>query len=151
MLINSKIFGEVEIADDKVVEFENGIIGFEAYKKYALIYDSENDDSTIMWLQSADESSLAFPVINPFFIKQDYNPLINDELLESIGKFNDDEAVVLLIATVPQNIKNMTVNLEAPIIINANNRKAVQVIVENEDYAVRYAIYYILAAKKAGE
>ncbi len=151
MLINSKIFGQVEIDDDKIVTFESGFIGFENYKEFALIYDSENDDNTIMWLQSADEPNLAFPVVNPFFIMPEYNPLINEELVESIGKFADEDLVVLLVATVPQQIQKMTVNLKAPILINSNNKKAVQVIAENEDYAVRYEVYDILAARKAGE
>lgn len=41
----------------------------------------------------------------------------------------------------------MSVNLKAPIIINSNNKEGAQVIVENEDYSVRYPIYDILNKK----
>ena len=66
MLVKTKFFGEVEIDDSKVLDFPNGIIGFEDFRKYAIIYDIEDDsESKISWLQSLEEPALALPVVNP--------------------------------------------------------------------------------------
>ena len=78
---------------------------------------------------------------------EDYNPIVNDELLSKLGEFKDEELVVLVTLKVPENLKDMSVNLKAPIIINSNNKEGAQVIVENEDYSVRYPIYDILNKK----
>ena len=86
MQINSRLFGEIDVEDDKVIDFKNGIIGFEEHHKYALIFDAEKESSkSIMWLQSMEEPELAFPVADPTHICSGYNPVVEDELLESIG------------------------------------------------------------------
>lgn len=36
MKITTKIFGEIEIADEKVITFENGIIGFPELKRFEI-------------------------------------------------------------------------------------------------------------------
>ena len=57
MRVNTKNFGIIDISEDKIITFDNGIIGFEDYKKYTLIYDAdskEKSDSAIMWLQSME-------------------------------------------------------------------------------------------------
>ena len=59
--------------------------------------------------------------------------------------------LVLVTVTVPGDLTKMSVNLRGPIIINAAEKKACQVIIDGEDYAVKYPIYDILNAKKAGE
>ena len=74
MQIKSRIFGEIEIDDEKIITIPNGIMGFEQYQKYAIAFDSENESKNgIMWLQSLEEENLAFPVMDPTIIKEDYN------------------------------------------------------------------------------
>ena len=74
--------------------------------------------------------------------------MVNDDLLTPLGEFNNEDLVVLVTLKVPANAKDMTVNLKAPIIINYANKKGAQIIVENEDYPVRYPIYDILQSIK---
>ena len=38
MLVKTKCFGEVDISEEKIIEFEDGILGFEEYKKYTIKY-----------------------------------------------------------------------------------------------------------------
>ena len=52
--------------------------------------------------------------------------------------------------TVPTDIEKMTANLKAPIVINMENNKAVQIIVE-DDYQVKHPIYETLKKRKEGE
>ncbi len=153
MHIDSRVFGEIDIDDDKIIRFEDGVIGFEEYHNYALIYDEEKKKGAnggIMWLQCMDEPELAFPVADPLHIYPGYNPVVEDEWLASIGEFNDVEDIFLLsILTVPSDITKVTANLKAPVIINMITRKACQTIVNNEEYEIKYNIYdYVQSLKK---
>lgn len=152
MQINSRLFGEIDVEDDKVIDFKNGIIGFEEHHKYALIFDAEKESSkSIMWLQSMEEPELAFPVADPTHICSGYNPVVEDELLESIGGIDKPEDVfVLVVLTVPSDLTKMTANLKAPLVINTDTRKGCQIIVNNEEYQVRYNVYdYVQSLKKS--
>ena len=69
MVAETKFFGTIDVEDDKIIEFPMGIIGFENFKKFALIYDKEQEErSPISWLQSMDEPLLALPVVSPLDI-----------------------------------------------------------------------------------
>lgn len=151
MLVKTRCFGEVDIDEKKIVYFENGILGFEDFKRYTLIFDSANESKTIMWLQSIEEPTLALPVIDPLLITENYAPMVEDELLNVIGGVNEDNMFVLVALTVPADITRMTANYKAPIIINTDTLKGMQLIVENEDYKVKFPIYDILKARKDGE
>lgn len=151
MLVNTKCFGKVDIDENKIITFENGILGFEDYKKFALVFDSEKSKKTIMWLQSVEEQSLALPVIDPLLITETYAPTVEDELLTAIGGVTDENMYILVALTVPSEIEKMTANFKAPFIINTDTMKGTQIVAENEDYLVKHPIYEMLKARKAGE
>jgi len=149
----TRLFGEIEIDESKIITFEDGIIGFPDMKKFTVIFDEEKEGRpSISWLQSMDEPEIAFPVMDPLFVCETYNPSVEEELLKNLGTIKEDNLYVLVTVTVPQDIKELAVNLKAPIVINTDTRKASQIIVE-DDLPVRYRIYEILeeAKKKAGE
>lgn len=142
MLVKTKYFGEINLEEDKIITFPAGIMGFEDYKRYTILYGVEDGEkANISWLQSLDEQALALPVINPFLIKEDYNPIVEDEILKPLGDINEYNLVILLSLTVPSDVTKMSVNLKAPFIINSDTRKGSQIIVENQDYEVKYYIY----------
>ena len=154
MKITTRIFGEVDIDDGRIITFPKGIIGFPDLKKFTLIFDSEKEnDGTpgIMWFQSMDEPQFAMPVIIPNYVVPDYNPIVNDELLDGLGELNEKNIYVITTISVPEDIKNMTINLKAPIVINTETLKGAQIIVENEDALVRFPVYDILKAAKEGK
>lgn len=150
MQVNTKWFGTVDIDDNKIITFDFGIIGFEECKKFTLIYDVEKgDEAAIMWLQSIDETALALPVMKPEYIKEGYDPIVEDEILNTLGEnIQDANLAVFCTLTVPEDLTRMTMNLKAPIIVNADTLKGVQLIADNEDYAVRYPIYDMLKERK---
>ena len=120
MLVKTKHFGEIELAEDKVLTFENGILGFENQKHYTILYNNENETrSSISWLQSLEEPTLALPIIHPDLVKEDYNPIVNEDALQSLGNLNEENQVVFVTLTVPSDLTKMTVNLKAPLVINA--------------------------------
>ena len=152
MKINTRIFGEVDIADEKIVEFPKGIIGFPDLTHFTLIYDEDKGvNAGIRWLQSIEEPTFAMPVMDPLFVKKDYNPVVEDAIFDSIGGIEEDNVLVLVTVTVPKEIEKMTANLKGPIVINAVTRKAIQVIVEGDENEVKFPVYEILKARKDGE
>lgn len=152
MKINTKIFGEVEVSDDKIITFENGIIGFPDLKHFTLLHDEEKGTNVgIRFLQSIEEPAFAMPVMDPLLVKEDYDPEVNDELLASAGNLTPENILVLVTVTVPCDLTAMSVNLQGPIVINVEEHKACQIIVEGGAYPVKFPIYDILQARKAGE
>lgn len=144
MKADTRVFGEIDIAEEKIICFEQGIIGFPDLQKFTLIYDEDKKGTgAISWLQSMDEPELAIPVMDPLLVCPDYNPEVEDELLKPLGELTEDNLFVLVTVTVPKNPREATVNLKAPLIINADTRKASQIIVES-DYPVKYKIYEYL-------
>lgn len=151
MKINTRLFGEVDISDDKIITFENGIIGFPDMKKFALIHDEEEGTGAgIRFLQSLDETNFAMPVMDPLIVKPDYDPEVDDDLMIGIGHKDGDNLLVLVTVTVPSDLTKMSVNLQGPIVIDVETHKACQVIVDTGDYPVKFPIYEILQSGKAG-
>ncbi len=152
MKINTKIFGEIDIADDTIIAFENGIIGFPDLKRFVMLHDAEKGDNVgIHFLQSIEEPGFAMPVMDPFMVKEDYAPEVDDELLATLGDLTEENLLVLVTVTIPSDLTKMSVNLQGPFIINVDERKACQIIVEGCTYPVKFPIYDILQARKAGE
>ena len=154
MKANTRIFGEIDIDESKIITFVNGMVGFPDMKKFTLIYDEEKKNKGgIMWVQSLDEPEFAMPVMEPTVILPEYNPTVNNELLSPLGELTSDNLYVLVTVTVPSDINKMTANMKGPIIINTDTLLASQIVVEN-DMQVRFPIYEILKARKeekAGE
>ena len=149
MLIKTRYFGEIDVDDQKIITFDNGLIGFEYLKKFTLIYNNESETSgTVTWLQSLDEPMVAFPALSPFYGLTDYNPIVEDEVLTKLGELTEENTAIFLTLTVPSDITKMTTNLKAPIIINADTKKGCQVIAENPDYVVKYNIYDVIQKMK---
>ena len=152
MKVNTRIFGEIEVADDKVLTFDNGIIGFPELKHFTLLHDEEKGTSAgIRFLQSIEEPTFALPVMDPLLVKADYDPQVNDELLAGVGELTPENILVLVTVTVPADLTKMTVNLQGPFVINVDERKACQIVAEGNEYPVKFPIYDILQARKAGE
>lgn len=151
MQITTKVFGEIMIDDDKIIHFPKGIIGFPDLTEFTLVHDEEKGTDSIHWLQSIQEPAFAMPVMDPLIVCPDYNPEADDELFNVLGEIKPEELLVLVTVTVPKDLTQMSVNLKGPIIINAAEKRALQIIVEGDEYKVKFPIYDILNQKKAGE
>ncbi len=152
MKAKTRLFGEIDIADDKIITLEKGMIGFPELTHFSLIFDEEKKErrTRIMWLQSMDDADIAFPVMDPYSVREDYTPNVNAEIVAPLGELDADNTYVLVTVTVPRRVEDFSVNLKAPIVVNTDTLKGVQLIVE-DDYPVKYKVYEILKAEKAGE
>ena len=149
MKANTRLFGEIDIPEEKIIQFEHGILGFEDYRNFTIIFDtSKEKETSISWLQCMDEPELAFPMINPFYVMKDYNPVVETELLTSLGELNDDNIVLFVLVNIKSDITKLTANMKAPIIINSDTCKGAQMIAENQEYEIKYNIYDVVQKQK---
>lgn len=139
MQLNTKHFGLIDVEESKIIQFPEGVPGFESMKRFALL-DRQDDDIPFQWLQSLDDAELAFVVMDPFFLKEDYEVNVDDKEIEILNVKDIKSVMVLSIVVIPENIKEMTANLRAPILINLETRKGKQVVLDKIDYDVRYGI-----------
>ena len=150
----TRLFGTIDVADDKIITMERGMIGFPNLTHFALIFDEEKKDKKfkIMWLQSMDDGEVAFPVADPIQLKEDYKPLVNEEIIAPLGEMTEENTYILVTVTVPKRVEDFSINLKAPIVINMDTNKGAQIITE-DDYPVKYKIYDLLKGntEKAGE
>lgn len=140
MNLKTRFFGEVEIDENKVIIFDEGIPGFENLKRFLYMIDKD-ENSPFCWLQSIEDTDIVFTLLDIYMIMQDYNPIVSKELIEDIGTFDKGDLLIYTIVNIPDDIKNISVNLKAPIVINMNNNKAKQIISTNEEYEIRTYIY----------
>ena len=150
MKLKTRFFGEIDIDNKKIINFEEGLPGFEDLSKFLFMTD-EDENSHFCWLQSIENIDVVFTLFNVFNFLPDYNPIAEVESLEKLGEAKEDDLIIYCIANIPEDIKNMSINLKAPIVINMNNNKAKQVICNNEEYAVKYYIYKELLKQRSNE
>lgn len=147
MKIQSVRFGELEVDESKTITFAQGPLGFETMTRWVII-----ENGLLGWLQSVDDSELAFVVTNPFDFYGDYQFEINDGELKALQAETSSDLTVLSIVAVPSQVENMTINLLAPIVINHKTNAAKQVILNNNRYSVRHYLYSdLLKCTKARE
>jgi flagellar assembly factor FliW len=137
MEVETKTKGRVSVTEKQIITVPDGLFGFEKYKKYALI---DSDYTPFIWLQSLDESSLAFLIIDPFVICSDYEADIDDESLKKVGITLPEDIVVMAIVTVPADGTPVTANLQGPIVINRKNNQCMQVILSDSRWTTKYRI-----------
>lgn len=147
--IVTKPFGEIEIDDKQVVDFPDGILGFDFVKKYAII-DSDAEKSPFKWLQAVDEPGLAFVIIRPEDFISSFVLTVSQNDLEAIGLKDKRDALVFTIVTIPENPSDMTANLQGPVIVNPEKHLGRQAISLNDQHNVRHRILDEIK-KSAGE
>ena len=149
MIVATKHFGELEISESEILTFEEGVPGFEHTKKYVLV--KGQGDSPFLWLQSIEESKLAFALVDPFSVKKDYDIEIDEETVGMLGIESIEDVLVYAIVVVPEDTSKMSMNLKAPVIINKKNGKSVQKILDNDRYSVRHYIIEELQRQEVTE
>lgn len=137
MEVRTKTLGIKTVDEEHTLEISEGLFGFENYKKFALI---ESGYPPFIWLQSLDEKALAFLLVDPFLICNDYEADIDDESLKKISVTSPEDVIVMAVVTIPSDGKAITANLQGPLIINKKNRKAAQVILNDNRWTTKFAI-----------
>jgi len=136
--IDTTRFGRIRIKESELIEMKGHILGFERHKRFVLL--TVDDNPPLMWLQSVDDSAIAFVVVNPRIVEPDYAPAIFDGDLGLLEIRRTEEIALLAIVTVRSAPIRATANLRAPILINAEKRWATQTVLDDPDYPIQYDI-----------
>lgn len=145
MKVCTKFNEIVEVDEKKIVEFPEGLLGFERVKKFAII-DSEYEP--FIWLQSVENKELAFLMIDPFLICPGYEVDIDDESLKKIGADSPENIIIMTIVTIPGDGSNITANFLGPIVINRKNNKCLQYVLSDNKWSTKFDIVKALKAQK---
>lgn len=146
MELETKYFGAVRADEASVLYFPEGIFAFEEEKRFLLIPFDENDDS-MLCLQSVTTPQLAFVAMNPFSIWQEYAPILNDKELKAFDVARSEDLCYYVFCVVKDPIADSTVNLRCPIVINDRNREARQVILDQ--YEMRHLLSELVGKEGA--
>lgn len=145
MEVKTKTMGLVDVDESQTVNFPEGLFGFENYHKFAII---ESEYQPFYWLQSLEESELAFVIVDPFVIASDYEIDIDDKTLSEIGINSAADVVVFSIVTIPADGGPVTANLQGPVVINRKNGNALQVILSDSKWTIKHNIIESVKSKE---
>lgn len=138
MLIKTTRFGELDVRDEVPFTFPMGLLGFGKLKRFFVL--DHKDDSPFKWLQSGEDPDLAFIISDPLFFKRDYHLSVRPQELSMIEPVVEEDLVLSVIMTVPQDPQQMSANLLAPLIFNMGNRKGMQYVLTDSRYPVKYFV-----------
>ncbi len=142
--IDSTRFGPLDIPDDAVIEFPNGLIGLGG-SRYTLI--AREESAPFLWLHSLDDPSLAIPVTNPWFFFSSYEVEVSDSEAERIGVTDPSQAEVLVTVRAGESVEDFRANLRAPILIAGG--RGHQVINEAPGTSVRAPLFAEVAGSQS--
>jgi flagellar assembly factor FliW len=135
MLVASERFGEMTVAEDRVVRFVDGLLGFADHKRFALI--DSGDGGTYFWLQSLEDPALAFLGVVPWAFFPDYQIDLPPVEENSLGLGSEADVLVLCLLTVVRDQNLITANLLGPLVINTVQRVGRQIVLTDSGYPVR--------------
>jgi len=146
--INTTRFGELQVKNEDIINFPEGLLGFETLAQFFVV--DPGDSTLILWLQSIEDASIAFPIIEPKIFKPDYVAKLLPNDMNNVQLDNICDAKIYSILTIPSDITTMSANLKAPIVINNNKKFARQIVLQDNKLSVKYDMYkelksYILA------
>lgn len=148
MKCTSSRFGIFEVADDTVLSFPSGLLGFPDQHRYVIL--DHDTDVPFKWLQSLDESALAFVVIDPALFHADYRVDFTHEALAEVGSGEGEEMTLAVILTIPSDDPGrVTANLRGPLLMNPRTRLCKQLVLSDE-FPTRYPLFPVASAARAG-
>lgn len=131
-------FGELEIPEEKIIDFPRGLLGFEQFHKYVIL--QREDSEPFSWLQSLDDPNLAFVVTNPAFFFPNYKIEMHLNELADIDVNESSNVEAYVIVTIPKDISQMSANLQGPLLVNTDAGVAKQIVLVNSPYTIQHMI-----------
>lgn len=148
MIIETERFGSFDTKDNKIIDFPWGLPGFEELHKFIILEVSNT--WPIYWLQSTENKYIALPIIVSFEILEDYSIYIKENELEGLFVESKNDLLILNIAVIPEDIRNMTINLAAPVVINVKRSVGKQIIIDAKELQIRYPGYEAVMKRAKG-
>ncbi len=145
MKVNTTRFGEVEVSEEDIFSFPEGVLGFGELRRYALL--KLEGEEPLLWLQSTDEAGVAFIVCDPVFFEPGYQVRVRKEDLASIELEDVSGGRVLVILTISPDPRLTTANLQGPLVFNVEKRLAKQVVLSGDEYMTKHRVFADAAAQ----
>ena len=139
MMIETSRFGPLEVDPQRLITFEDGILGFPEQKQYALV--QTGDGSGFYWLQATGTPDLAFVVCDPRLFVADYRVPVKLQELELIGLSDPADAQVFVIVNKVADL--LSGNFQGPLVVNVNNRRGRQLVLSDKRYSTRHPLMRI--------
>ena len=138
--INTARFGELEIQEDRIFHFADGLPAFEDEREFVIL--PFDDDSPYSFLQSVATPELAFLMTVPFVFFPDYEFVLEDDVMAALAIKGSEDMQIYTLVTIPGgNIKEMTANLMAPVVINKKTREAKQDVLDKSQYTTKHRLF----------
>ena len=141
MEIESTRFGRLSVDEERVITFPGGLLGFPEHTQFALIQTGE--ENYFFWLQSADDPNLAFVVTDPSIFFKDYDVPLREEMQQDL-KLEDPQFVQVFVICNKVG-EWLTGNLLGPLVVNAQNRLAQQVVLTEKKWTTRQPLLKLQA------
>lgn len=125
MNIESPRFGILTVESDKIIEFPEGLAGFEEYRRYSLFHPAEGDPKYFI-LQSLDDPALAFHIVDPTRFGLNFEIALSDEETALLQLGDPVDAAVMVMLLKDDGDAQVRANLKAPLIINTRARRGLQ-------------------------
>jgi flagellar assembly factor FliW len=138
MRIHTVNFGDLEVPDDNVITFKEGLPGFSKIHRFAVLEVEEL--KPFQYLQALDDPPISLFIINPFIVDPTYEFRLADADMEDVNSTNSSDLTVFAVATIPDDATRATLNLMAPIVINLKDRFGKQVILHDSKYSVKHPL-----------
>lgn len=132
-------FGLLEIDESKILYFPEGLPGFSHLRDFILLIPE--NIAPFCHLQSIDDPDISFIVVDPLDLYPNYAPEFSEEILNTLQIKEKTDTFLLCIVVIPEDPRFMTINLAAPILVNADDRLAKQEILSRGDYSLRHRIF----------
>jgi flagellar assembly factor FliW len=145
MDVRTTRFGVIQIAEDRVITFPKGLLGFPQAKRYCLL--EPGDDACFFWLQSLDEPSLAFVVTDPALFVAEYSVPIRPEQMGELALATLEDAQVFVI--VNKVDATLTGNLQGPLVINTITRSGEQMVLAEKRWTTRHPLVRVTEPVRA--
>jgi flagellar assembly factor FliW len=124
------------VTDARTITFPDGLVGFDGPQRFRLA-PWGGDDSPFALLECVDDDGLAFVVVPPGVFFPDYEPELDDETAARLGLRSADDALLLVIVRVPDDVREATANLLGPLVVNAATHQGVQAVLNPERWPSR--------------
>ena len=132
--ITTTRFGEIEEDESKIVHFAAGLPAFEDEHEFIII--------PYVFLQSVTTPDLAFLMAIPFIFFPDYEFRLEDDVLESLALERQEDLLLYTLLTIPgKDIREMTANLLAPIVINSRTNEGCQIVLDKSGYCTKHKLF----------
>lgn len=120
------------------ITFEKGLLGLEHLKKYKIEDIEDNEDFKL--ISSIEDPDISLVIISPFKVKEDYEIDLSDETVKNLQIDSSEDVLLYTTVTVNSDVKKITTNLRAPLVINKKNNLAEQVVLSKEAYEIKYPL-----------